>query len=98
VAKLVDEEQCRTFNADLMRTLIARKMAKQKSFYEMKVLPQQPVVIIPAANGRLANHLSGDVKVNAVFMKTQRVSAQSPQMRKISVNEWDRANSRMITK
>lgn len=83
-----------------MRTLIARKMAKQKSFYEMKVLPQQPVVISPAAaaNGRLANHLSGDVKVNAVFMKTQRVSAQSPQMRKISVNEWDRANSRMITK
>jgi hypothetical protein len=33
-----DEEQCRTFNADIMRTLIARKMAKQKTFYEMKVL------------------------------------------------------------
>lgn len=33
-----EEEQCRGFNADIMRTLVARKMAKQKTFYEMKVL------------------------------------------------------------
>jgi hypothetical protein len=38
--KQVDEEQSRVFNADLMRTLVARKMAGHKSFYEIKVLPQ----------------------------------------------------------
>jgi len=32
-----EEEQCKGFNADIMRTLVARKMAKQKTFYEMKV-------------------------------------------------------------
>jgi ethanolamine utilization protein EutQ (cupin superfamily) len=40
-----EEEQCKGFNADLMRTLIARKMGKQKTFYEMKVLSQNPVII-----------------------------------------------------
>lgn len=43
--RMPDEEQCRAFNADIMRTLISRKMAKQKTFYELKVIPQQPVII-----------------------------------------------------
>lgn len=38
--KKVDEESCRGFNADLMRAIVTRKMAKNKTFYETKVLPQ----------------------------------------------------------
>ncbi|CDW89643.1 UNKNOWN [Stylonychia lemnae] len=35
-----DEDSCRSFNADLMRSLIARKMQKNKTFFEAKVQPQ----------------------------------------------------------
>ena len=33
-----DEDNCKSFNADLMKSLIARKMYKQKTFYEVKCL------------------------------------------------------------
>lgn len=36
----VSESSCKTFNADLVRSLISRKMLKQKTFYELKILPQ----------------------------------------------------------
>lgn len=45
-----DEEQCKSFNADLLRTLVSRKMAKQKTFYELKVQPQHAPVIINNLN------------------------------------------------
>ena len=34
----IEEGACRAFNADLMRALIARKMLRSKTFYELKVL------------------------------------------------------------
>jgi hypothetical protein len=34
----IDEEACKDFNAELMRALIARKMSKNKTFYEQKFL------------------------------------------------------------
>ena len=76
-----DEEQCRGFNADIMRTLVARKMAKQKTFYEMKVQEQNPIIInnINPVNRMLLqpNHqsLGGG---NAIFMKTKRLTMNSP--------------------
>jgi hypothetical protein len=37
----VDEQASRAFNADLMRALIARKMLRSRTFYELKVLRAQ---------------------------------------------------------
>jgi len=34
----MDEEACKEFNSELMRALIARKMCKNKTFYEAKIL------------------------------------------------------------
>jgi hypothetical protein len=73
-------------------------MGKQKSFYELKVLPQQPVFINPPANGRQGIHISGDIKGNAILMKNTRVSASSPQIRKMSVVDRERPTTRIITK
>lgn len=33
-----DEDACRKFNSDLMASLVARKMSKQKTFFEIKML------------------------------------------------------------
>lgn len=40
VAALVktDESSCKNFNADLMSSIMARKMSKNKTFYEVKLL------------------------------------------------------------
>ena len=38
-----DEEACKKFNSDLMSSLIARKMSKQKTFFEIKMLPQSQI-------------------------------------------------------
>jgi len=34
----INEEACLSFNSELMRTLMARKMLKNKTFYESKVM------------------------------------------------------------
>ena len=38
--KIVDEEACKQFNADLLRQIISRKMQKNKTFFEIKVQMQ----------------------------------------------------------
>jgi hypothetical protein len=45
IAALVkaDEESCKTFNADLMRSIMARKMSKNKTFYEVKMMQANPI-------------------------------------------------------
>lgn len=38
-----DEEACRKFNSDLMNSLVARKMSKNKTFFEIKMLQQTQI-------------------------------------------------------
>jgi hypothetical protein len=38
-----DVEACKKFNAELMTNLIARKMSKNKTFYEIKMLSQNSI-------------------------------------------------------
>lgn len=34
----IDEKSCKEFNSELMKSLMAKKMTNNKTFYEMKVL------------------------------------------------------------
>jgi hypothetical protein len=53
-----------------MRTLISRKMAKQKTFYEMKVMPQQPVIVAQSQpSPRMINNHASANAANALFLK-----------------------------
>lgn len=36
----VDETSCKTFNAEIMRSLVSRKMQKNKTFFEVKLQAQ----------------------------------------------------------
>jgi len=38
-----DEDACRKFNSDLMSSLVARKMSKNKTFFEIKMLQQSQI-------------------------------------------------------
>jgi hypothetical protein len=104
-----DEEQCRAFNADIVRTLVARKMMKQKTFYELKVMsstsipassPTSP--IIPTRNVSAAQqHFSAGLGAGngAVYMRSQhRISMNSPpQVRRIiHLDTNGRSNSRIL--
>ena len=37
----VDEDYCKNFNAALMQSMIAKKIANTKTFYELKIKPAQ---------------------------------------------------------
>jgi len=68
-----------------MRTLVARKMAKQKTFYEMKVQEQNPITLSPVNRMMQLNNQSLGIGVSNMLIKNQRVTMQSPpNVRKIS--------------
>jgi hypothetical protein len=69
-----DEELCKSFNADIMRSLVARKMQKNKTFYELKLQPQS--FLSPLASGM---GLSPNANLNAHFSYQQQVS-RSPRI------------------
>ena len=51
----VEEDSCRTYNQDVMRSLVARKMLKNKTYYELKFVP---TLVTPSILGQTLPHPS----------------------------------------
>eukprot|EP00347_Sterkiella_histriomuscorum_P013759 403363479 len=75
-----DEDTCKTFNSDLMRSLIARKMQKNKTFFEIKIQPQAfNYQLSPISAGGI--NLRNDNHFSQNFSPNQRLPGATPNHR-----------------
>ena len=77
IAALVktDEIACKTFNSELMASIMARKMSKNKTFYEVKLLQSNP---INAGIGHLNGMGAGGMGTNFTGPAAGHYSMQQP--------------------
>jgi hypothetical protein len=82
----VDEESCKAFNADLMRALVAKKLNKHKTFYELKVLEANapPNTRNNHPNHKIIPHQTSHV--NPLFPNTARFLSSTTNYIRINHN------------
>ena len=78
---LIDEKQTKAFNADVLKSLIGRKMQKNKTFYEMKVQNNTHSVYV----NTLPGHHSVSPNLKPHFSQAA-LSPNSKQMMQVSMD------------